>query len=528
MKKTTRILTLLIVVIMLVSCFAACNDNKPNKNNTTPNNQNPQVTTPPNVDPGYELTPPRDLSVNGDPYTYRAYVRSDYASSNPMEDGNPAFACIDFWIEEIGDNADALEYATYQRNQEIENAFNVRIRQVEQADNMVAELRKFYQNNERYDLTIILAKSAAQAATQNLLKDLNSLETIDLTHESYDQNSIKELSMGGKLYYLSGDMNTSTMEVVAPTVVNLGMYEKYQQEILSAFKGDEAYIDIYNIVLSKKWTMDTMLTIAQLAVVDADTSDGVLNVKNGDTLGYFQYAESTLYYFYGAGGRVTEINEEGYPEFVVNNNTNQDIFNYIYDHYNQTKVNWMPNGYSGPRKENFFADACLFTDMTMWDIRAQLYFEEGLRYGVLPNPLFEEGNDYKALVHMYNTAHLWAIPSLANDDFKAQVMMQALAEYSNVNKTDSTMDAYYNRTLYLNIAGPDTRARNIMKMIQNAMVYDIALLYDWGGWVKGLQEMDTKTTNEYAALVSVMQATAYPKLEETIEAFKNPSALPSN
>ena len=52
--------------------------------------------------------------------------------------------------------------------------------------------------------------SAASAATSNLLQDINSLEFVELDHRSYDQNSIAQLSMGGKLFYLSGDMNVES------------------------------------------------------------------------------------------------------------------------------------------------------------------------------------------------------------------------------------------------------------------------------------------------------------------------------
>ena len=535
MKQTTR-LALRICLIFLVSILllTACSP-KPThvtlpstdgESNTTPNaGENPNENTP--QVPTYEMPEIEDLSRDGEPYIYRAYVRSNYDSSNTMEDGNPAFYCEDFWIPMLGEMPDALEYAIYSRNREIEEAYNVKIKQVPQDGNMVAELRTFYQNGDGYDLTIILAKSAAQAATQNLLRDLNSMEHIDLTHDAFDQNSIRELSMGGKLYYLSGDMNISTMDCAASTMVNFTLYEDLTESIVEAFEGDTTWVDIYNIVMEKRWTMENMLKIVELATVDVDETDGELGSAAGDRLGYCQYATDTLSLFYGAGGRLTDMTDEGYPDFVIQNAQNQNIFDFLFANFNKYNSNLgIPYGWSNLVNSNFIDKGnTLFVGMGFWTARKILYMKETFPYGFLPSPLYEEGDDYHSLIFFYNTVHLWAVPSLVNDDYRSQVMLQVMAAYSNVERPGSTMDAYYTRTLYFSIAGPSKGSREVMSIIKDSMVYDIAVLYDWGGWVTALQTLGEKTYNEYATLINQLHMTAYPAMEKTIESFKNPSEL---
>ncbi len=538
MKNIARILVLLLAIAMLVSTLAACNKNKTPTHQTPPPSDENTVTTPSgnggNVGGGEEETTPAGSSIvtpdkidmNG--YTYRAYVRSNAATGgDPMEDGNPSFYCEDFWVDpNAGEPEDALAYAVYMRNKEIENDYNVKVRQVSQTVNMTQELDRFYQNSDKFDLTIILAKSAASAATKNLLIDLKGLSGLDLTHEAYDQNSIKELSMANKLYYLSGDMNISTLDSVAPTVVNLERYENFSEGIVEYF-ADPLYADVYNLVTAGKWTMDTMLEIAELASSDADTTDGALGSSDADDVGYFQYNGSAVYYFYGAGGRLTEMTDEGSPEFVIQTERNQEIFNHLFDklHPSQRNVNY-PNGFSGPRKANFITNATtLFTDMTLWDVRKDLYLNGDFEYGLLPTPVYEEGDDYNAVVFFYNVVHLWAIPSLCNDKDKAQVLMNVMAAYSNLNKEGSTMEGYYTRTLYFTVA-PDPSARKVMDIIKGSTVYDIALLYDWGGWQSELSDLwHRRSTNNYGTLVSVMNASAIPQLEETIELFRNPGSI---
>jgi hypothetical protein len=163
--------------------------------------------------------------------------------------------------------------------------------------------------------------------------------------------------------------------------------------------------------------------------------------------------------------------------------------------------------------------------MTLWDVRKDLYLNGTFEYGLLPNPVYQEGDAYNAVVYFYNTVHLWAIPSLCTNSEKAQIMMNVMVAYSNLNRTGSTMDGYYTRTLYFTVA-PDPNARKVMDIIKNSTVYDIALLYDWGGWASELSELwHKRTTNNHGTLVSLMETNAIPKLEETIELFKNPGSI---
>ena len=520
MKKVARFLVFLLAVAMMISCFAACgkDDKTPSKKPTNQNNNSNNNNT---TDLGYEMPEKVDL----DEYLYRAFVRSNVKTSDPWSDGNPAFLCEDFWVNpKEGEPEDALAFSVYYRNMDIENDYNIGIRQINQTINMTQELARYVQNGDTFDLTIILAKSAANAATQNLLKDLNGLSGLNLSHEAYDQNSIRELSMGGKLYYLSGDMNVSTLDSVAPTIVNLDRYEQYSDAIVEAFDGEQLYSDIYNLVLANKWTMETMLKIADKASADADTADGNLGANDADEIGYYQYNESAVYYFYGAGGRITQMNDEGSPEFVIKEK--QDLFDYIFDKFHPTKrtTQKYPNGFSGDRKSHFILKAdTLFTDMTLWDVRKDLFSNATFNYGLLPNPVQTEGDKYNAVVYFYNTVHLWAIPNNVENIDNAQLLMNVMAAYSNLKRESdrATMYAYYDRTLCFS-AVRDPNSRTIMDIIKGSTVYDIALLYDWGSWATELSRLWwDRNGNNHGTLVLDLP-NAQLELEATIEQFINP------
>ena len=534
MKRFARLVAMVLIFACLSVCLLACDlGGKTNSNNTNTNSNHSTDTddggsTEPEVrDPS--LPEIMDFGTDGEPYLYKALVRTGVDGAKESDQlvwGNNGYACIDFYVGEDGSRADAISYAVYHRNSRIQDDYNCRIKQESQNGDMTSQLKLAYMDSEKFDLTIIMAKAAANAATQNLLTNLKDMSHLDLTHPAYDENSIKELAIGDYLYYLSGDMNVSTMEVCGPTIVNLEMYNDYIDTFVQLFK-DPSFSNIYSLVQNKKWTIDTMLTMANAINVDVDDSDDqLLGSQPGDVVGYFAYTGMGVYYYYGSGARLSEHNDEGIPELVFQKQKNVDLYNYLFTKFNTNtgdNAAWLPHGLSGVRQDIFFSGRCLFTEMTLFDVRKTLYEAEPFQYGILPNPTYEANSDYHSVVYFTNCNHLWAIPSMVNDAEVAALMMNIFAAYSNVELKDSTMYAYYERTLYLNTAS-DEGSRAAMNIIKNSMVYDIALLYDWSDLGRiMLGELTVGELSTHTANVKNANSITKYRLAPTIEKFKNPT-----
>ena len=546
MKTVTKILICLLAFCMILPFMASCNKNNSNGGvqYQTPPPNDEQQTTPASgegngngngnggeveettTSPDDLLDMPEVVDMNG--YTYKAYVRK-FAGSDTIDDqmanGNNRFFCIDFWVEEENREQDAISYAVYSRNSKIEADYNCKIRQVSSDGSQIEHLTSAYANGDGYDLTIITAKPAAQAATRNLLRNLKDMDHVDLTNPSFDQNSINELSIANKLYFLSGDMNVSTMEIAGLSVVNMDFYEDLVDSIVELFGGDTSFSNVYNLVNSKKWTMENMMTIASMASIDRDATDGsdLSAVDKGDTVGYFQYFYSTLWYFYASGGRITAKNDEGLPELTIQSARNQELADYLYDHLNHViSVPWIPHANSATLNNNFLTGDVLFMDCALFEVRMEIYPNAEFEYGILPCPIYEEGEDYHSVAYFNNWAHLWAIPSMVVNEENAERMLQIMATYSSLE--DSTMHAYYDRTVYLN-AAPDNGSRGVMDIIRQSIVYDIALLYDWGGLEKMLENIAKNNSNPYGDAVSGIEARVQPLIEETIALLMDPGAL---
>ena len=66
-----------------------------------------------------------------------------------------------------------------------------------------------------------------------------------------------------------------------------------------------------------------------------------------------------------------------------------------------------------------------------------------------------------------------------------------------------------------------------MDIIRTSLVYDIALLYDWGGFQDLLLNADTATSNQYQTYYNKLDV-AEEAMQLTLEQFKNPTYVPDN
>ena len=281
--------------------------------------------------------------------------------------------------------------------------------------------------------------------------------------------------------------------------------------VVEEFGYDTSFQNIYNVVQSGKWTMENMMQIAELANIDIDVSDGALSAVNGDTVGYYQYLNSSIWYYYGSGGRITQKNASDLPEFVVQNWKNENLYYSLFDRFNRNYGGyWVPQGGTAAINQNFLTGEVLFTDMSLFNVRTEIYYEAEFEYGILPIPVLEEGMDYQSVVYFNNWAHLWAIPVLTNNNEYAHRMMEIMATYSS--QSGSTMEAYYDRTIYLS-AAKDNGSREVMDMIKNSTVYDIALMYpEWGNIETKLIQISNVYYPEYETIVETI-----PSAEEIMQ-----------
>ena len=499
MKTLTKIAVLLLALLMVVPMLAACDEGT---TTTTPSGDNGEVEV-----------------VDMKRYVYKAFVRN--------ESGNTAFKTEDFWYDEATSGQDALSYAVIQRNKEIESTYNCQIKQeLSTLESQFEEMRTYFEGDTKFELAIMVTADAASSAIAGFLSDMYSPEYaqyIDFNDETFDQNAIAQLTLGNNLYFITGDMNISSMDNTASTIFNKDLFEESAEGIVEEL-GDDMYGDLYQMVQDGKWTIDNMLKIAKTMDNDANPNDGAPSYDKGDTIGYYQYQATGLYYFYGAGMRITTENAGGYPSFTINEPEAEEVYNYLFDRLNIGLNTNIPNGASGERSKNFQSGQVLFADYILWDVRRVLYSASiDFVYGILPIPTIEEGASHHSVIQIANTHHIWTLPFKKTNNEYAARMLHIMANYSG--KEDSTMDAYYVKTMYMEVAR-DEGSRASLDIIRGSLVYDLATIYCenkmCGSFTAMLNGIDTDTVRTYGTYTSdSAMLDAQNDLQETMDQFQN-------
>ncbi len=504
-----KLLALALALLMLVPALVACGDSGEetttaagdsgtgNGSNTTNNG-------------GNKPNPTNYRNLDG--YQYKAYICTNT--------DNASFPVDDFYVAEAKE--DSISYAVVDRNTTIEDRYNCKIFKVDSNGDQFNEMETFYRGGVKYEMAALRDVHAASCATSAFLRDINSLEHLQLDEDYYDQNSRQQLGIAGKLYFFNGDFNKSIMDSTYVTLFNKNMLADYAN-----FK------DPYELVRNGEWTLDEMMTMANTATsVQGDRI--VADATLGDKVGYFGYGYDGLVFFYGAGERITTTDTNGNVSLTVNSQTADGVITKIYDLMNRKAVHTSyPQGGGGVRNKSFLSGNTLFTTLILWDVRTQIYKSETLNftYGILPTAKYSatdtagQKTDYHCIVQFNNgTAALWSVPEMCNDIEKASFMLEVIASMSSASEEGSTMDAYYRNTLKLG-AAQDAESIEALDVVRNSLCYDIALLYKWGDF-----DSFIKSINDSASMPSL--STKYAQdgmkaevaMEKTISSFKNPSA----
>ena len=140
MKTAIKLLALVLALLMLVPCFAACGGGDDGNNN---DGTDETTTVGGNNDGGNE-----DDTTAGSKYVYdtQGYDFKAYAWLDRHDPGdspaNTGFFAIDFYYESLGDSRDPVTIATWTRNQEIEAGYNCFITPTKATTNHTTEDRK--------------------------------------------------------------------------------------------------------------------------------------------------------------------------------------------------------------------------------------------------------------------------------------------------------------------------------------------------------------------------------------------------
>ncbi len=446
MKKRVSIL---LVGLLLAGFLCACSGNEPAPETSAPVTSAPVETTP-------ETTADRAHTPDNLPELDLKGATTVIHSRGDVE------ALSEIYSEEL--NGEAVNDAIFQRNGKIEERLNVSLKCFagegwENYDNSVAAIRSSIMAGDgAYDVVAGWSSRIPALSLEGVFLDLNGVKYLDLKQNWWSESAVRELQIGNKLYFVTGDIARTMLSSLCVYVFNQKVAEDNHVE------------NLYDVVKAHRWTLDYVYNL----------TSGLYNDLNGnsekDLVGdYWGLVTSCINdadaYMQGALVSMMTRDKKGYPVLSVNEKHLAELVSKVY------KLDWEnPGCYAIPNaetniKDTIAQDKALLASTRVTAIVSSLADMES-DYGILPYPMLDESQKSYG-TRVQDALSLWCIPIDAKDPDKSAAVMEALAAESWRTVTpayfDIALKSRYSR---------DPETSEMMDLVKDSVLINFESLYN--------------------------------------------------
>ena len=447
MNIFVRILSLVLAVLMLSSCFIACDSDAEQTDK-----ESSSATQPTNTGDG-------SLEVVD-------WLGETYTILGRDGNGRSQFDNFEVGYEELP--VDVVGIAVYKRNESLKSKYNFTVDPQFAVDVAATAQVAYESGDDLYDLVIYRHKDVQAHAQSGYLLNIPELDYINLDYECWYDDVNEELTIGDKLYYTTNNFLLQDKHRF--------WYMFYNREIARDL--NLGYFE--DLVDDNKWTLENVTKITKQGYADKDSMPG----RSPDD--WYGYGAQEYYALvslgFGAGFRITEKDHNNIPKLVGATdqmiNILDNVFGLMYHN-----ASWIT-----PREDPGVANKSSEAELMFNQGRLLLlstftssidYFlsdDEFFEYGVLPNPkLDEEQENYYSFTHT-TTGSFFAVPYTVFDEEFAGYALEAISEES----TDTSYTAYIDTKCKYQDAYDEDCAR-MFDLCFRSCTYDVAAFCDFGG-----------------------------------------------
>ncbi len=339
-----------------------------------------------------------------------------------------------------------------------------------------------------YDMIFASAHYAQNMLSNDLLADLKTVSTIKLQNSWWDQNAVEDLSVGGRLFWVCGDINTYD---------NLGTWcVLFNKDLKNTLGIDD---DFYQKAKDGTWTLDYFMEICKDVTQE---HDGITGIDEHDLWACGTEKFNVFAHLVGAGIHVVEKDDSDIPYFTIDTMTERtySALNKIIEFYNSADVMVADGGkYDGKGYANVWEATVhkAFIESRELFYVCGLINVAGFRdmkdpFGILPMPkTFEEQDDYYHTVSPGNSSYLM-LPKGLPDIEDLGLVIEALAMKSQELVTPEFYD--------LQLKGRDARddeSEDMLDLIFASRSFDLGPIYNWGNIMECYWVMDTNYASRF-------------------------------
>lgn len=495
-KNMKNYVTYLLLAAMLagVSCGSA---GTPSDGTTAAGGDSSTAETTDKYDPGLP-----EMDFGGYEFTFA--VRGD-------DNLTSSWSNVDIVTE--SENGDVLNDAVYRRTAYIEDTYNVKINKVWGGDcgqrlfegAMASFISKtILSDDNSYDAIISNVFNTMGFVSNEYLMDLNSLDHLDLSRAYWDQNVVRDLSLGDKTYFAVGDLTYIDNLAVQCMMFNKNVAAEYK-------------IDPYQTVRDNKWTMDNLIATSKQVVRDMN-GDTVMD--ESDRFGMTYWQDAAFSFTVAAGNPIGIIDEKGEPQLDFYSerlvNTWEKLIAFAKDDstinlFNERKL-YKSDGYAVFVTNMLNSNSMLYHWVSVVDLPKLR--DANSDFGILPMPKYDEQQqDYISPVGGFGCAVV-SVPITNSDPDRTGFILEAFCAKS----AELVTPAFYEKTL----TGKHTRdeeSAEMLDIIYSTMKYDVGVFCLWGDITNQLMQLFNNKSEDISSMYESVKEKALADVQATAELF---------
>ncbi len=423
------------------------------------------------------------------------YAGHEFRFLDRSDEKDPNWETIDIFATEA--DGDTITDAVYQRNRLIEEKINIKITENKVFDPFVDAKASIMAGGDDFDVITDGLQQLSTLAAEGYLVDFNTIPELKLSSEWWDQDLNRDLSIGKKLFFATGDISIMDNYGTWCIMFNKDIAAEYDLP------------DLYTMVREGKWTLDQLYDMAKTVTKDTN-GDGTLDMD--DQWGFLTESYNTYGLWAAGGQRITTKDADDNPILMELNDRSVAVMSLVTE-LTQNKASTLVadsvEGGCGFTNEHFGEGNALFIYGGMWLITKYRGYD--VNFGVVPAPKFDETQDRYYNTYSYSNCTGYSIPTTAPDLSRTGTVMEAMAEISKYTLTP----AYYDVALkgkYIR----DEESAEMLDIILAQRAYDLGMIFNWGSMFSTITGMTT-SKSDFASTFTKREKPTEKAIEKFVE-----------
>ena len=368
---------------------------------------------------------------------------------------------VTYKLEDI-ETGDIIAEAVYERTRLAEEALNIKIVSESVAWDVLGDTisKSVMSGDGAFEAIIGRLSVLVQAITNGHLLDLGTIDTLNLTSPWWDQQVNTSMTVGGKQFVASGDINYYDDYSITCMVFNKKLF------------ADNDIEEPYNLVKEGKWTLDAFYEII----------NGTAQDVNGDS----KYDEHDFYGYVCNTGMMSSmmiafnedlsiLDENGV--YTINQSTS------LLDKATHFATLMLNNDsvIVEERKLGYEKGDLLFPNgqalMSQALVGSIVGFRQTMEddFGILPFPKYDVAQETYHNMISQHWASSAAVPVTCQDTEKVGYVLDTLGCFSPDTITEAVIE-----TNVMTKSTRDDNSADMLRLIFDTKAFDTSIVYDWG------------------------------------------------